>query len=79
LCLNLDTGALGGMRVGLVDAGTGSVIAGFSLADCDPISVNSVRATVTWKGRRDLAALGGRDVRLVLAGSRAKVFSAFCE
>jgi hypothetical protein len=78
LRLNLDTGALGEMRVGLMYEG-GRAIPGFEVASCDPLQINATRAVVSWRGRSDLAALAGKPVWIVLEGSRAKVFSAFCE
>ena len=78
LRLNLDTGALGQVRVGLLDE-TGNAIGGFGVDDCEPLQVNSTHAIVSWKGRSALAGIAGRRVRLLLTGSRAKVFSVFCE
>ena len=50
LLLNLDTGALGDLRVGLVEP-DGKPIAGFGLDQCEPLQVNSTHAIVTWKGK----------------------------
>ncbi|HOX02174.1 MAG TPA: hypothetical protein P5555_07435 [Candidatus Paceibacterota bacterium] len=79
LVLNLDTGGLGEMRVGLMDAATGEAIPGFGLTECVPLRINSNRGIVRWKGKDDVSALAGRVVRLNLAGLRAKVYSAYCE
>jgi hypothetical protein len=74
LLLNVDTGALGALRVGLLDA-AGKPLAGFSANDCAVLRTNSTHAEVAWKGRSDLASLKGREVRLLFTGSRAKLYS----
>lgn len=74
LSLNLDTGALGSLRVGLLDA-DGHPIEGFSTEQCDVLRTNSTHATITWAGQSDLSALQGREVCVAFAGVRAKVFS----
>lgn len=76
LFLNVDTGALGSLRVGLLDS-NGKPIPGFSLEDCDIVRTNSVRSAVTWKGKSDVAALLKTDVRLHFEARRAKLFSFF--
>jgi hypothetical protein len=78
LLVNLDTGALGELRVGLLDD-QGRPIPGFGPADCDVLQINSTRAVVSWKGRSGIGALAGREVWLTFAGARARVFSAYCE
>ncbi|MBI5817968.1 MAG: hypothetical protein HZA88_03200 [Verrucomicrobia bacterium] len=74
LLLNVDTGALGQLRVGVQDA-EGKPIGGFSVDDCKVLQTNSTRAEVSWTGGAELAALKGRDVRLTFTGSRAKLYS----
>jgi hypothetical protein len=74
LMLNVDTGALGQFRVGLVDA-DGKDISGYSADDCELVRTNSTHAVVSWTGGGDLTKLVGRDVRLKLSGSRAKLYS----
>ena len=74
LRLNVDTGALGDMRVALLGM-DGKPLSGYTLDDSDRIETNSVRATVTWRGRGDLSALVGREVQLQFAGRRAKLYS----
>jgi hypothetical protein len=74
LLLNLDTGALGGLQVGLRTA-TGELVPGFGVEDCELLVVNSTKAVVTWHGRSDLAALRGREVQVEVSGSRAKLYS----
>jgi hypothetical protein len=74
LVLNLDTGALGELRVGLVD-GSGQTVPGFGVEVCDPIQSNSCNAAVTWAGHGDLSKLKGRSLRLEFRASRARLFS----
>lgn len=74
LLLNVDTTVLGQLRVGLQDA-DGKPINGFGTDDCKVLRTNSTRAEVSWTGGRDLVTLKGREVRLSLAGSRAKLYS----
>jgi hypothetical protein len=74
LLLNVDTGALGNLRVGLRDE-AGKPIEGFAPEDCEVLRTNSTQAVVTWKGRDDLSALAGQRVGLDLRGSRTKLYS----
>ncbi len=74
LLLNVDTGAMGRLRAGLL-AADGKPLAGFSADECDVLCTNSTHAEVSWKGQSDLAALKGRDVRLLFTGSRTKLYS----
>jgi len=76
LFANLDTGALGTVRIGLRDE-AGRPVPGYGIEDCDPIRTNATRAPVTWRGRADTAPLWGRTLRLEIVGDRAKVFSLF--
>lgn len=74
LLLNLDTGALGELRVGLLDP-SGRPLPGHGTADCDPLEVNATGACVSWHGRSDLTGLLGRRVILVLRSRRTKLYS----
>jgi len=74
LLLNVDTGVLGELRVGLLDPG-GKPIPGFAVEQCDAIRANVTRAAVSWQGRNDVSALQGRPVQLLFHGRRAKLFS----
>lgn len=73
LLLNVDTGALGEISVGLRDE-AGRVIPGFSLEECPPLQKNATGAPVTWL-RGDLASLKGRSVCLEFRLRRAKLYS----
>ncbi len=72
--VNVDTGALGTLRVGLRDA-AGRPIPGFSTAECDPVHTNSTRAEVTWQGRAVGAALVGQSVQVEFSADRTKLFT----
>jgi len=74
LLLNLNTDALGELRVGLRDA-QGAAIAGFATKDCMPVEYNGTGATVAWAGGADLSALAGREVVLEFRSTRTKLYS----
>ena len=75
LLLNVDNGALGTLRVALLDAATREPIAGYELDACKPRRTNSVRAATLWNGNDDLTPLVGREVRLEFVGERTKLSS----
>ena len=74
LLLNLDTGALGEVRVALLGA-DGRPIPGFGADECAPLQINSTGAVATWAGGSDLSILRGRDVRVEFRARRTKLFS----
>jgi hypothetical protein len=74
LLLNVDTGALGELRVALLDA-AGRPIAGFDAAQCEPVQANATGVAVAWKGAPDLAALRGRAVSVEFRSTRTKLYS----
>lgn len=74
MLLNVDTGALGEIRVGLLDA-QGSPIPGLTVEECDPLHTNATAAEVFWQDRSDLTALVGQEVQVAFSGSRARLFS----
>ncbi len=74
LRLNVDTGALGNLRVALLD-GAGRPLPGFSADDCDPVWTNATGAEVSWRGNSDLTALRGREVSLEFRSHRTKLYS----
>ncbi len=73
LLLNLDTGALGEVQVGLRDE-NGQPLPGFALDDCAPLQNNATGLAVVW-AKGDLATLKGRSVSLEFRMQRAKLFS----
>ena len=74
LLLNVDTAALGHLRVGLLDE-SGKPLEGFGVDDADIVRTNSTHAQIAWKGRDDLTTLAGQMVRLRFQGSRTKLYS----
>ena len=74
LLLNLDTGALGELRIGLVGA-DGKPMPGFAVEDCGPVEYNGTSVAVTWKGGADLSALQGRELALEFRSNRTKLYS----
>lgn len=62
--LNVDTSALGLLRVEIQDQ-TGKPMSGFTLEDCDRIhTTNSTRKTVRWGGKSSVKALANQAIRL---------------
>lgn len=53
----------------------GNVIEGFSQADCEPISTDSLRHVLKWKGSSDAHLLQARPIRLKFYIKNAKLFS----
>ena len=72
--LNIDTGGGGVGRVEIFDA-DGAPIDGFTLADADQLSTNTVHAVVSWRGKKDLAALAGRPIRLHFKMRATKLYA----
>ncbi len=73
--LEVNADAEGGMvRIEALDA-TGAPIAGFGIADCDPIQSDNVRHIVAWKGNSDCQLLQGRPIRLRFHLQKAKLFA----
>ena len=74
LLLNLDTGALGELRVGLRDP-AGRAIPGYEMERGAALQINSLGAVVSWSGSADLAALQGREVQLEFRSTRTRLYS----
>ncbi len=74
LRLNVDTGALGRLRVALLDA-AGRPLPGFSKEDCDPVWINATGVEVSWQGKPDLSALRGKEVSVDFHSNRTKLYS----
>ena len=64
----------GELRVAVLDA-DGKVIAPFSLENCLPITSDSTRQRVAWKGVADLASLAGKTVRFQFQLTRGQLYS----
>ena len=50
-------------------------IEGFGLEMADPLTGDEVSATVTWRGKSDLATLKGKQVSIRVHMARAMLFS----
>ncbi|MHC4703960.1 MAG: hypothetical protein ACYTFQ_25660, partial [Planctomycetota bacterium] len=72
--LNLPGMEISGYNIGLTDAPK-KPVRGFGIADCDPITADSVRHVVTWKGDPDVGNLAGQVVRLRFEMENAKLFA----
>jgi len=74
LILNVDTSALGVVRVGILDEG-GKEIPECSVDKCEAIHGNFIDHTVTWKGHSDLSSLTGKPIRLHFVMRSAKLYA----
>jgi hypothetical protein len=72
--LNLPGMEISGYNIGLTDAPK-KPVRGFGIAYCDPITADSVRHVVTWKGNPDVGNLAGQVVRLRFEMENAKLFA----
>ena len=75
--VNATTGPNGWMRLEVLEA-DGKPTAGFSEADCAPITGDATAHAVHWKGADAGATVAGRPVRLRLRAQNAEVFSIYC-
>jgi hypothetical protein len=74
LQVNYRTGGGGKVRVELTDS-AGEPLAGYSLADCQPLTGNAREAVVRWSGGSSVAPLAGREVRVRVALEDAELFA----
>jgi len=65
----------GTLKAELLDAATGEVIPGYSLAKSVALKTDSVRARLQWKGVTDLSALAGKSVKLRFSVQNADLYS----
>ncbi len=75
LTLNYATLAEGGSVAIELQAPDGKPIEGYGLADAVPLTGDSVKATVAWKGGHDLSGLAGKPVRVRFVTRQADLFS----
>lgn len=73
LFVNVDAPA-GALRAEVLDE-DGKPVPGFTAAECVPVSVDSTKARVTWKGGATLARFRGRDVRFRFALEKGTLYS----
>ena len=72
--LNLPAMEITGYNVGLTNRPKRPVT-GYGIDDCDPITADSVRHVVTWKGNADVGNLAGQVVRLRFEMQNAKLYA----
>lgn len=72
--LNLPGMEITGYNVGLTNRPKRPVT-GFGIDDCDPITGDSVRYVITWKGNADVGNLSGQVVRLRFEMQDAKLYA----
>jgi hypothetical protein len=72
--LNVDTSAGGMARVEIVEE-SGKPISGFTLAESDPLTGNSLKTVVSWQGNSDVSMLAGKAVRLRCKMRSAKLYA----
>jgi hypothetical protein len=73
--LEVNADAKGGsIRVEALDA-KGKVVEGFSKTDCIPITTDSVRHVLKWKGQKDCHLIQARPIRLRFHLKKAKLYS----
>ena len=64
LVLNVDTSAIGQLRVEILD-GEKKTIPGYTLEDCDHIyTTNEINKVVKWNGKTSVGTLSGKPIRL---------------
>ncbi len=74
LIQNFSTGAAGGIRVEVQDAG-GTVVPGYALDDCHEVWGDDLARVVKWQGGADLSGLAGQPVRLRIQLKDADLYS----
>ncbi|MHC4645796.1 MAG: Calx-beta domain-containing protein [Planctomycetota bacterium] len=73
--LELNINASGGSaKVAICDQ-AGTELAGYGLADCDAVAVDSIAHEVTWGGSPSISSLSGTTVRLKFEMTNAKLYT----
>jgi hypothetical protein len=65
----------GTLKAELLDAATGEVIPGYTLAKSVALQTDAVRARLQWQGVADLSALAGRSVKIRFSVQNADLYS----
>lgn len=73
LFLNLNSSS-GEAKVEMCEE-DGTAISGFANSDCRPISTNSVKHRVKWKGGKNLESIAGKPVRLKFTMTRSELYA----
>ena len=74
LLLNTVIAESGALAVEILDS-QGDPIPGFTLAEADPLSGDSVAMNVTWNGGNDLASLNGQPIQLRFVMKDVKLYA----
>lgn len=73
--LHVNADAVGGeLRVAVIDE-SGAPIEPYTVENCRPVTTDSVRHRIAWKGTRDLKSLSGRTVQLKFQLSGAELYA----
>ena len=73
--LQVTVNASGGqLRAQIIDADTGQALPGLTFSDCEPITVDSLRAPVHWR-KGDLSAAAGKHIQVEFEIIKADVFA----
>jgi hypothetical protein len=72
--LNLDTSGGGMARVEIMEE-SGKPIPGFTLAEADSLTGNSLKMVVSWGGKTDVSMLSGKPIRLRCKMRSAKLYA----
>jgi hypothetical protein len=73
--LEVNANAAGGSIVAEALDAKGKAIEGFSKTDCTPITTDSVRHVLKWKGQKDSHLIQARPIRLRFHMKKAKLYS----
>lgn len=75
LFLNYATSAVGHVKVGIIDNGTGWPAGMYSSEECDIIYGNELEKVVSWRGKTDLSKFRGKPIRLAFDMKDADLYS----
>ena len=74
LVLNVDTGAMGSLRVAIKDE-TGKTVPGYAEKDCDMINGNYINRVVTWNGKSEIGQLSKTPIQLEFVMRNTKLYA----
>jgi hypothetical protein len=74
LVLNVDTGAMGSLRVEVLDQ-NGRSISGYTEKDCDMVNGNYIDRVITWNGKSEVGSLTHAPVQLRFVMRSTKLYA----
>jgi hypothetical protein len=74
LIVNVDTGAMGSLRVAILDK-AGQTIPGYGEKDCDMVNGNYINRVITWNGKSEVGPLSRTPVQLVFLMRSTKLYA----